>query len=109
MKCKKAKWMSETSLQIAEERSEVKGKGEREVYTQLNAEFQRIVKRAKKAFLTEQGKEIEESNRMGKTRDLFQKIGNTKGTTEQLNNKTAKKPRGKKNQERWHCKLHSSH
>ena len=82
--------MSEKSLQIAEEISEVKGKGEREVYTQLNAEFQRTVKRGNKAFLTEQGKEIEENNRMGKTRDLFQKIGNIKGTTEQLNNKTAK-------------------
>ena len=77
-KCKKAEWLSEEDLQIAEKRS--KSKGERERYTHLNAEFQRIARRNKKAFLSEQCKEIEESNRMGKTRDLFKKIGDTKGT-----------------------------
>ena len=72
--------MSEEALQIAEERREMKSKGERERYTQLNAEFQSIPRRDKKAFLSEQCKEIEENNRMGKTRDLFKKIGATKGT-----------------------------
>ena len=80
MKCKKAKWLPEEALQIAEKRREVKGKGEKEKYTYLNAEFQRIAKRDKKAFLSDQCKEIEENNRMGKTRDLFKKIRNTKGT-----------------------------
>ena len=75
-KCKKAKWLSEEALQIAEKRKEAKGKGERERYTLLNAEFQRIARRHKKAFL--QCKEIEENNRMGKTRDLFKKIRDTK-------------------------------
>ena len=79
-KCKKAKWLSEEGLQRAEKRREVKGKGERERHTQLNAEFQRIARRDKKAFLNEQCKEIEEKNRMGKTRDLFKKIRETKGT-----------------------------
>ena len=79
-KCKKAKWLSDESLQIAEKRREVKGKGEKERYTHLNAEFQRIAKRDKKAFLSEQCKEIEENNRMGKTSDLFKKIRDTKGT-----------------------------
>ena len=79
-KCKKAKWLSEESLQIAEKRTEDKGKGEKERYTHLNAEFQRIAKRDKKAFLGDQCKEIEENNRMGKTRDLFKKIRDTKGT-----------------------------
>ena len=69
-KCKKAKWLSEEALQVAEERREVKGKGERERYTQLNAEFQRTARRKKKALFSEQCKEIEENNRMGKTRDL---------------------------------------
>ena len=78
-KCKKAKWLSEEALQMAEKRREVKGKGEKERYTQLNAEFQRIARRDKKAFLSEQDKEIEENNRMGKTRDLFKKIRDTKG------------------------------
>ena len=78
-KCKKAKWLSEKSLQIAEERGEVKGKGERERYTQLNVEFQKIAKKDKKTFLNEQCKEVEENNRMGKTRDLFKKIGDNKG------------------------------
>ena len=79
-KCKKAKWLSEEGLQIAEKRREVKGKGEKEWYTHLNAEFQRIVRRDKNAFLTDQFKEREENNRMGKTRDLFKKIRDTKGT-----------------------------
>ena len=72
--------MSEETLQIAGEKREVKGKGEGESYTQLNAEFQRIARRDGKAFLSEQCKEIEENNRMGKTRDLFRKIRDTKGT-----------------------------
>ena len=79
-KCKKAKWLSEKTLQIAEKRREAKGKGEKERYTHLNAEFQRIAKRDKKAYLSDQCKEIEENNRMGKTRDLFRKIRRTKGT-----------------------------
>ena len=78
-KCKKAKWLSEEALKVAEKRREVKGKGEKERYTHLNAEFQRIERRDKKAFLSEQCKEIEENNRMGKTRDLFKKIRDTKG------------------------------
>ena len=77
-KCKKAKWLSEVGLQIAETRREVKGKGERERYKHLNAEFQRIARRHKKAFLSDQCKEIEENNRMGKTRSLFKKIRDTK-------------------------------
>ena len=75
--CKKPKRLSEEALQIAEKRKEAKGKGEWEIYTQLNAEFQRISKRDKKAFFKEQCKEIEENNRMRKTRDLFKKIGDT--------------------------------
>ena len=78
-KCKKAKWLSEKALQIAVKRSEAKGKGEKERYTHLNAEFQRIARRDKKAFLSDPCKEIEENNRMGKTRDLFKKIRDTKG------------------------------
>ena len=73
-KCKKAKWLPEESLQIAEKRREVKGKGEKDRYTHLNAEFPRIARRDKKAFLRDQCKEIEENNRMEKTRDLFKKI-----------------------------------
>ena len=73
-KCKKAKWLSEEALQIAEKRREVKGKGEKERYTHLNAEFQRIARRNKKAFLSDQCKEIEENNRMGKTRVLIRKL-----------------------------------
>ena len=73
-KCKKAKWLSEEALQIAGKRREAKGKGEKERYTHLNAEFQKIARRDKKAFLRDQCKEIEEKNRMGKTRDLFKKI-----------------------------------
>ena len=73
-KCNKAKWLSEEALQIAVKRRETKSKGEKERYTHLNAEFQRIARRGKKAFLSNQCKEIEENNRMGKTRDLFKKI-----------------------------------
>ena len=79
-KCKKAKWLSEEALHIAVKRREVKSKGEKERYTHLNAEFQRIARRDKTAFLSDQCKEIEENNRMGKTRDLFKKIRDTKGT-----------------------------
>ena len=79
-KCKKAKWLSEEALQIAGKRKEVKSKGEKERYSHLNAEFQRIDRRDKKAFLSDQCKEIEENNRMGKTGDLFKKIGDIKGT-----------------------------
>ena len=77
---KKAKWLSEEALQIAEKRREVKRKGEKERYTHLNAECQRIARRDKKAFLSDQCEEIEENNRIGKTRDLFKKIRDTKGT-----------------------------
>ena len=73
-KCKKAKWLSGEALQIAEKRREAKGKGEKEIYSRLNAEFQRIARRDKKAFLSDQCKEIEENNRMEKTRDLFTKL-----------------------------------
>ena len=79
-KCKKAKWLSEEALQIAVKRREAKVKGEKERYTHLNAEFQRVARRDKKAFLNDQCKEIEENNRMGKTRDLFKKIRDTNGT-----------------------------
>ena len=79
-KCKKAAWLSEEALQIAEKRREAKGKGERERYVHLNAEFQRIARRDKKAFLRDQCKEIEENNRIGKTRDFCKKIRDTKGT-----------------------------
>ena len=78
-KCKKAKWLFEEALQIAEKRREMKGKGEKERYTHLNAEFQ-IARRDKKGFLSDQCKETEEDNRMGKTRNLFKKIRDTKGT-----------------------------
>ena len=79
-KCKKAKWLSGEALQIAVKRREENSKGEKERYKRLNAEFQRIARRDKKAFLSDQCKEIEENNRMGKTRDLFKKIRDTKGT-----------------------------
>ena len=79
-KCKKAKWLSDEALQIAVKRRDAKSKGEKERYTHLNAEFQRIARRDKKAFLSDQCKEIEENNRMEKTRDLFKKIPDTKGT-----------------------------
>ena len=79
-KCKKAKWLSEEVLQIAVKRREVKGKGEKERHTHFNAEFQRIARRDKKAFLSDWCKEIEENNRMGKTRDFFKKIRDNKGT-----------------------------
>ena len=78
-KCTKAKWLSEEVLQIAVNRREVKDKGEKERYKHLNAEFQRIARRDKKAFLSDQYKEIEENNRMGRNRDLFKKIRDTKG------------------------------
>ena len=80
-KCKKANWLSEEALQTAMKRRETKGKGAKERYTQLNAEFQRIARRDKKAFLSDPCKEIEENNRMGKTRDLFKKIRYRKGTS----------------------------
>ena len=79
-KCKKAKWLSEEALQTAVKRREAKSKGEKERYTYLNAEFQRIARRDKKAFLSDQCKEIEENSRMRKTRDLFKKVRDTKGT-----------------------------
>ena len=79
-KCKKAKWLSDEALQIAEKRREAKGKGEKEKYTHLNAEFRKLARRDKKAFLSDQCKETEESNRIRKTRDLFKKIRYTKGT-----------------------------
>ena len=79
-KCQKAKWLSEEALQIAEKGREAKGKGEKERYTHFNAEFQRMERRDKKAFLSDQCKKTEENNRMGKTRDLFKKIRHTKGT-----------------------------
>ena len=78
-KCKKAKWLSGEALQIAVKKREVKSKGEKERYTHLNTEFQRIARRDKKAFLSDQCKEIEENNRMGKTRDLFKTMRDTKG------------------------------
>ena len=76
----KAKWLSEEALQIVEKGRDVKGKGEKERYTQVNAEFQRIARRNKKAFLHDQCKEIEKNNRIGKTKDLFKKTGDIKGT-----------------------------
>ena len=79
-KCKKAKWLSEKALHIAEKRREAKSKGEKERYTHLNAEFQRIARRNKKAFLSDQCKKIEENKRMVKTRDHFNKIRDTRGT-----------------------------
>ena len=78
-KCKKSKWLSEEPLQIAEKRTAAKGKGEKERYTQLNAEFQRIARRDKKAFFNNQCKEVEENNRVGKARDIFKKIRGIKG------------------------------
>ena len=79
-KCKKGQWLPEEALQMAVKRREVKGKWEKETYTHLNAQFHRIARRDKKAFLSDQCKEIEENNRMGKIRDLFKKIRDTKGT-----------------------------
>ena len=80
-KCKKAKWLSGEALQIAVKRREAKSKGEMERYKHLNSEFQRIARKDKKAFLSDQGKEIEENNRMGETRDLFKKIRDTKNNS----------------------------
>ena len=85
-KCKNEKWFFKDALQIAEKR-DAKGKGEKERYTHLNKEFQRIARRDKKVFLSDQCKEIEENNRMGKYRDLFKKIGDTKGTSSVINAK----------------------
>ena len=79
-KCKNAKWLSEEALQVAVKRREAKSKGEKERHKHLNAEFQRIARRDKKAFLSDQCKQIKENNRIGKTRDLFKKIRDTKGT-----------------------------
>ena len=79
-KCKKAKWLSDEGLQTTEKRKEVKSKREKERYSHLNAELQRLARRDKRAFLSDQCKEMEENNRMGKTRDLFKKIRDTKGT-----------------------------
>ena len=79
-KCKKAKWLSEEALKIAEKRKDAKSKGEKERYSHLNAEFQRIARSDKKAFLSDRCKEIEENNRMRKTRDIFKKVRDTKGT-----------------------------
>ena len=79
-KCKKVKWLSQEALQIAVKSREVKSRGEKERYTHLNAEFQKIARRDKKAFLSDQCKEAEENNKMGKTRDLFKKIRDPKGT-----------------------------
>ena len=78
-KCKKAKWLSEEALQIAVKRTEAKGKEEKERYTHLNADFQRLARKDKKIFLSDQCREIEENNRIGETRDLFEKIRDTKG------------------------------
>ena len=89
-KSNKAKWLSEEALQIAEKRREVKGKGEKERYTQLNAELQRIARRDKKALLNEQCKEIEENNKMGKTRDLFKNIRDTNISCKDGHNKRQK-------------------
>ena len=83
MQCKKAKWLSKEALQIAEKRREAKGKGEKERYTHLNIEFQRTARRDK-AFLSDQYKDIKENNRMGKSRDLFKKIRDTKGNFMQI-------------------------
>ena len=97
--------MSEEASQIAEKRREAKGKRERESYTQLNTEFQRIARRDKKAFLSDQCKEIEENNRMGKTRDLFKKIGDTKGTfhakTDTIKERNVKDLTEAENKKRW--------
>ena len=109
-KCKEAKWLSEEALQIAVKRREVKSKGEKERYTHLIAEFQRIARRDKKAFHSDQCKEIEENNRMGKTRDLFRKIGDTKGTFHTKMG-TIKKRNSKhlKEADRKSTRLNSSH
>ena len=99
----KAKWLSEEALQIAEKRRAAKGKGEMKRYTQLNAEFQRTARRHKTAFLNEQYKETEENNRMGKTKDLFKKIRDTKGTFHaRMSTMKDKNPReGEEVNKRW--------
>ena len=101
-KCKKAKWLSEEALQIAVKRREAKHEGEQERYSHLNAEFQRIARRDKKAFLSNQCKQIEENNRMGKTRDLFKKIRDTKGT---FRSKMLQAPTGPKFLTGFRCKF----
>ena len=93
-KCKKAKWLSEEALQKAMKRREAKSKGEKERYKRLNAEFQRIARRDKKAFLSDQCKEIEENNSMGKTKYLFKKISDTKGTFHIYMGHTVKQGKG---------------
>ena len=100
-KCKKAKWLSDETLQIDVKRREAKGKGQKERYTHLNAEFQRIARRDKKVFLSNQYKEIEENNRMGKTRDLFKKIGDTQGTSCKDGHNKAQKWYGPKRSRRY--------
>ena len=95
-KCKKAKWLSEEALQIAEKRKEAKGKGEKERYTHLNAEFQRIASRDKKVFLNNQYKEKEEKNRMGKTRDLFKKISKRQRRQEKIYPTECRSPKNNK-------------
>ena len=95
-KCKKTKWLSGEALQIAVKRREAKSKGEKERYKHLNAEFQTIARRDKKAFLSDQCKEIEENNRMGKTRDLFKKIKDTKGTFHAKNAYITSQKKGQK-------------
>ena len=100
-KCKRAKWLPEEALQIAEKIREAKGKGEKEKYTHLNAEFQRIARRDKKAFLSDQCKEIEENKRMGKTRDLFKKTRDTKGTLHAMMGSKGQKWYGPKRSRRY--------
>ena len=95
-KCKKAKWLSEEGLQIVVKRREAKSKGEKERFKHLNAEFQRIARRDKKAFFRDQCKEIEENKRMGKTRDLFKKIKDTKGTFHAKNAYITSQKKGQK-------------
>ena len=102
-KCKKAKWLSEEALQIAERRREAKSKGEKERYIHLNAEFQGIARRDKKAFVNDQCKEIKESNRMGKTTDLFKKIRYTKGT---LDVSLSEVRELVMDREAWHAAIH---
>ena len=100
-KCKKAKWLSGEALQIAGKRREVKGNGEKERYTRLNADFQRIARRDKKAFLSNQCKEIEENNKIGKTRDLFKKIRDIKGIFHAKLNKKRQKWSGPNRSRRY--------
>ena len=100
-KCKKAKWLPKEALQIAVKRREVKSKGQKERYSHLNAEFQKIARREKKALLSNQCKEIEENNRMGKANDLFKKIGDIKGTFHARMGMIKDKWQGPDRQKRW--------